>query len=291
MPHSLTLHIIPQSPLPSQFTEGRHLHALFLNLVKTLDPELSALFHSNVGAKAFTNSALQTTKQLSSYMQVNKVIPAGIPCWWRLCLLDDQLFARLTPIWLQLPTLKANWYLGSTDLTLSHIFSTAAAPDPWANSYSYQTLYDTASATQRDITLTFHTPTCFRQGDHDTALPLPRSVFHTPWRRWQEYANVPLAENLLEQIDAYLYPTSFDLKTVGIKGHWGTFVGSLGTIRYRLAPSLTEEQVKQINTLTNYLYFCGTGRKTTMGFGQVARSPSKNSSGLVPAPKSLRSRK
>lgn len=275
MPHSLTLHVIPQNPLPAQFTEGRHLHALFLNLVQALDPELSALFHSNVGAKAFTTTSLQIGKQLSSYIQVAKTIAPGTPCWWKLCLLDERLFTKLAPVWLQIPSLGTTWHLGPADLALSHMYSTAASPDPWANSCSYAGLYDAASSTEREIKLTFHTPTCFRQGQFDNPLPNPRSVFHTPFRRWQEYADIPLADNLLDLIEEHLHTTHFDIKTLSSKGRWGTFIGCVGSVGYRLTSNLAEEHLKQVNALADYLYFCGTGRKTTMGFGQVNRTSAK----------------
>ncbi|WP_446374821.1 hypothetical protein [Coleofasciculus sp. D1-CHI-01] len=51
MPHSLILNLLPQSPIPTQFLSGRHLHALFLNWVSSVDrktkPALSTL-HRNI---------------------------------------------------------------------------------------------------------------------------------------------------------------------------------------------------------------------------------------------------
>jgi CRISPR-associated endoribonuclease Cas6 len=46
MPHSLVLNLIPQSPIPVQFLEGRHLHALFLTLVSSVDRELGGQLHA-----------------------------------------------------------------------------------------------------------------------------------------------------------------------------------------------------------------------------------------------------
>lgn len=37
MPHSLVLNLLPQSPISPQFLTGRHLHALFLTLVSSVD--------------------------------------------------------------------------------------------------------------------------------------------------------------------------------------------------------------------------------------------------------------
>lgn len=40
MPHSLVLNLLPKSPISPQFLTGRHLHALFLTLVSSVDTTL-----------------------------------------------------------------------------------------------------------------------------------------------------------------------------------------------------------------------------------------------------------
>lgn len=59
MPHSLVLNLLPQSPIPPQYLTGRHLHALFLTLVSSVDKELGDLLHDSTADKAFTLSPLQ----------------------------------------------------------------------------------------------------------------------------------------------------------------------------------------------------------------------------------------
>ncbi len=56
MPHSLVLNLLPQSPIPPQFLTGRHLHALFLTLVSSVDKELGDRLHDSTADKAFTLS-------------------------------------------------------------------------------------------------------------------------------------------------------------------------------------------------------------------------------------------
>ena len=59
MPHSLVLNLLPKSPISAHFLTGRHLHALFLTLVSSVDTTLSDRLHDSTADKAFTLSHLQ----------------------------------------------------------------------------------------------------------------------------------------------------------------------------------------------------------------------------------------
>ncbi len=63
MPHSLVLNLLPQSPIPPQYLTGRHLHALFLTLVSSVDSTLGDRLHDSTADKAFTLSPLQIRGQ------------------------------------------------------------------------------------------------------------------------------------------------------------------------------------------------------------------------------------
>lgn len=63
MPHSLVLNLLPQSPIPPQYLTGRHLHALFLTLVSSVDSVLGDRLHDSTADKAFTLSPLQINSQ------------------------------------------------------------------------------------------------------------------------------------------------------------------------------------------------------------------------------------
>ncbi|MBE9107457.1 CRISPR-associated endoribonuclease Cas6, partial [Nostoc cf. edaphicum LEGE 07299] len=52
MPHSLVLNLLPQSPIPPQYLTGRHLHALFLTLVSSVDTTLGDRLHDSTADKA-----------------------------------------------------------------------------------------------------------------------------------------------------------------------------------------------------------------------------------------------
>ncbi|MCC3468500.1 MAG: CRISPR-associated endoribonuclease Cas6, partial [Microcoleus sp. PH2017_06_SFM_O_A] len=62
MPHSLILNILPIAPIPPGYLTGRHLHALFLTLVSSVDKQLGDRLHDATADKSFTLSPLQTKK-------------------------------------------------------------------------------------------------------------------------------------------------------------------------------------------------------------------------------------
>lgn len=59
MPHSLVLNLLPTSPIPPGYLTGKHLHALFLTLVSSVDQELGDRLHGQKSEKAFSLSPLQ----------------------------------------------------------------------------------------------------------------------------------------------------------------------------------------------------------------------------------------
>ena len=271
MPHSLVLNLIPQTPIPASYLTGRHLHALFLTLVSSVNRELANRLHQNHAKKGFNLSPLQIQKARSPrpvYLQwqhQRNINPETL-CWWRVSLLDDDLFSHLKPLWLQINP-KKPWHLGSADLHIINILGTPQSTQPWANACSYRQLYDQASDIERKFTFNFATPTAFRQRRRDTALPTPQLVFQSLLRRWNQYSEIPF-ENL--PINA-IFPSQFEIETKCVEDSRSKFIGCVGRVRYQIFEDATPIQIKQINTLADFALYCGIGRKTPMGMGMTRR--------------------
>lgn len=270
MPHSLVLNLIPVTPIYPQFLTGRHLHALFFSLVSHVDRELGDRLHGERSEKAFTVSPLQIQKPKSRshilQWQHPQPIAAGTPLWWRISLLDDTLFGSLTQLWLDLNP-KQPWHLGSADLHITSILGTPQATQPWANACSYAQLYEQASVDQCQISLSFATPTAFRQGQYDTALPSRDSVFNGLLNRWNKYSDINFNDITFETI----FPSFFNIKTEIATDSRSKFIGCVGEINYRLMGDLEPLQIKQINALADFALYAGVGRKTPMGMGMTRR--------------------
>ncbi|WOD37115.1 CRISPR-associated endoribonuclease Cas6 [Nodosilinea sp. E11] len=296
MPHSLVLNLLPSSPIPPGFTTGKHLHALFLNLVSSVDAAMGNQLHANEGNKSFTLSPLQLVRshrpQLRSkpdrspepasgsmQWQYRQPVSSGTPCWWRISLLDDRLFGHLSQLWLNLNP-NQPWHLGPADLHITSILGTPQSTQPWANFCNYQQLYDQASETERKLTLQFYTPTAFRQGKYDAAMPIPASVFGSLLRRWNHHSGLEFSPDI---IDA-LQPSYFNIRTEVAQDprtqfqHTGArvnpanqFMGCVGKVTYQILGSCNRDTIQQLNTLADFALYAGVGRKTPMGMGMTRR--------------------
>lgn len=270
MPHSLVLNLISDQPLVPGYLEGRHMHALFLSMLSSFDPELGTRLHAETLDKAFTLSPLQfhTLRAVQSHHV--RAIPPETPCWWRISLLDDRLFGHLTPLWLNLNPKRA-WHLGSANLLVTSVLGTVQSTQSWARALSYKELYEQASDTARHIDLRFYTPTSFRQGEYDMPMPAPAPVFASLINRWQKYSGIELADNLKEVAYAHVFPCAFNLRTEMVPDRRSKFIGCVGEASYQILGDVESIHVKQLNVLADFAMFCGVGRKTPMGMGMVQR--------------------
>lgn len=272
MPHSLVLNLLPQSLIPPQFLTGRHLHALFLTLVSSVDRQLGDYLHQSKTDKSFTLSPLQVSRRFIGsrdcllQWEHTKPIAANTPCWWRISLLDDTLFGKLTQLWLNLNP-NHPWHLGPADLHITSILGTPQSTQPWANAISYAQLYEQSSDSTRQIEFSFCTPSAFRQSNYDCALPTRELVFNSLINRWNQYSGIELPKTLIEPI----FPSFFDIRTEMIADSRSKFIGCVGAMNFRILGDVEPLVIKQINALADFALYSGVGRKTPMGMGMVRR--------------------
>jgi CRISPR-associated endoribonuclease Cas6 len=268
MPHSLVLNLLPASAIPTGYLSGKHLHALFLTLVSSVDQELGDRLHAQKTEKSFTLSPLQTSHKQSNELQWDhrQPIPAGKLCWWRISLLDDELFARLSELWLNLNPSRS-WHLGPADLKITSILGTPQSMQPWANFCSYPQIYEQASESNRQVAFRIFTPATFRQGKYDCALPTRECVFNSLLKKWNRYGGILLPETLTD----CLFPSFFDIRTELVSSPDGKCAGCVGSINYRILGDVDAITIKQINTLADFALYAGVGRKTPMGMGMLRR--------------------
>lgn len=271
MPYSLVVNFLPREAIQPGYLEGRHLHALFLSMVNAMDSALAGQLHRETKDKAFTLSPLQIQSP-GGLIQAShsRAIPAGTPCWWRIGLLDEALFGKLTQLWLNLNPQHA-WHLGAANLEICSVLATPQSPQPWANTQPYSELFEQAFEEERYLSLRFFTPTCFRQNDYDSALPTADLVFGSLLKRWQKYSTVPIPSELIERVRKQVFPCRFELRTQRVADQRSKFIGCLGTVTYEILGQVPTEQIRQLNVLADFALYAGVGRKTPMGMGMTRR--------------------
>jgi CRISPR-associated endoribonuclease Cas6 len=243
--------------------------------VSSVDRKLGDYLHEAKADKPFTLSPLQVISRQHSGVrgqghtlqwEHTKAIAAGTSCWWRISLLDDTLFSKLTQLWLNLNP-NQPWHLGPADLHITSILGTPQSTQSWANAISYAQLYEESSDHNRQIELVFCTPTAFRQSQHDCALPTRELVFNSLIKRWNQYSNIELSKTILDSI----FPSFFNIRTELVADSRSKFIGCVGAMSFRLLGEVEPLTIKQVNALANFALYSGVGRKTTMGMGMVRR--------------------
>ncbi|MEL6780229.1 MAG: CRISPR-associated endoribonuclease Cas6 [Cyanobacteria bacterium J06597_16] len=279
MPHSLVLNFSPTSPIPPGFTAGKNLHGLFLNLVSAVDAELGDRMHENKSNKPFTLSPLQRGTRATLHWKHLKPIAPGTPCWWRISLLDDQLFGQLSQLWLNLNS-NQSWHLGPANLHITSILGTPQSVQPWANFSNYAQLYEQASRTDRKLTLEFCTPTAFRQGKYNSSLPTADRVFGSLLRRWNRYSGLEFSPEILTNLqDSHVNirteiavdPREQFQHTGAKTNPCNTFTGCVGKVTFRVLGKVDTTTIQQLNALADFALYAGIGHKTTMGMGMGRR--------------------
>lgn len=259
----LELQVLREASLPA--TMGHQVHAMFLQLVARIDPELSVRLHDEPGYRPFTLSPL-----LGGMTQGTRIrLEPGRPYHIRLTLLDGgKLWDCLSTLLLETGPLEV--LLGTAPLKITRLLTTAAADDSgWAGRTSWGELV--AFSARQTITLTFTSPTAFNMnGDYFALAPEPILVWESLLRSWNRYAPAALAipkQPLQEILRQDIVVTASRLATQTLHYPKSPQKGFTGTCTYQIAADSSYQA--QLTSLAAFARFAGVGYKTTMGMGQV----------------------
>lgn len=263
------LEALSSTTLPAQYTVG--LHAWFLDQVRQQDMELSAYLHDGESEKPFTLSGLEETLIPSGVLRLR----AGQTYCWTVTALSQPV-VRWMQQWLQ--ALPTHVGLRPAPLQIRQV-SPSLAPTTYTQLLSSE--YIQASP----ITLSFLTPTSFRRKGHHFPLPLPRNVFHSYLRRWNDFSAHPVEqEPFLDWIDDGVIIQRHRLESVKVAaGKRGAVTGFIGAVEFGLSSKArqNEEFVQLFYALVQLAPYCGTGHKTPFGLGQTRLGWLASEEGLI----------
>ncbi len=284
MTHHLYSTVLKLSPLTAgrlPATVGRLAQAAFLDLIRSIDPNLSAALHVENQRRPYTVSPLRQTGRLRNGQFT---VQAGQPVWLRCTLLTDQLFATFSQFLLnpprgQLPGLQ----LGEVPLAITEMLTTPGS-DEWAG---YTSLSDLLNRWQQPddsshtIGLNFASGVVFSRNSDKAGMgkfmeffPTPEMFFGSVEARWRELTNLPSPmtnKELREYARETVVVSQFDMKTT-LGHYWGKpQIAGVGTITYELRHTANREMVGFFNLLADFAFYSGVGAKTALGLGQVRR--------------------
>ncbi len=243
---------------------GRAAHAAVYRALHAVDPALATRLHEATGPRPFTVSVLE-----EGIRSGRRETPAraGEPLHLRVTLLEDDL----------LPLIEQALAPG-TALELGHLRSTVgqpAAEHPLAGQVTYEELLAMrlfpGVALPSRLRLRFLSPTTFHQRDRHLPVPLPRLVFASLTERWNAFAPVTLAPEIVQGTEDLLVG-AYELRTRLVDTGQGKVVGFVGWCEYRLE-AVEPAVAAAAATLATFSFYAGVGHKTAMGLGQTVLVP------------------
>lgn len=246
-------------------TMGHQAHGLFLDLVRQIDPALSARLHDEPAYRPFTVSPLWDAKEYGS----SRIVQTGQVYHLRITLLDGgMLWQCLSSHFLAAGELPLQ--LGEAAFTLRRILSTPSLDSTgWAGCTDWQTLATTAPYSS--ITMRFASPTAFSLGDRKFALfPEPILLWDSLMRSWNLYAPEVLKiekQSMRDVVKAYISISDYSLRTTTLHFPKSPQKGFIGTCTYLIKGA--DNYRTQLSALAEFARYAGVGYKTTMGMGQA----------------------
>ena len=264
--YALVIRLRPERGGPPITPRGHGAQALFLDLLRQVDPALAAQLHADALSKPFTVAILPA---LSRSRQDDDLVEL------RVAFTRAELFPPVSRALLeQLP--GAPLRLGRTLLSIADVLGTPGS-HPWAGYGSFADLYADVRGVP-SITLEFATPTAFAQGTRADGrarlglLPTPETIFGSIARRWNELAPPKLRLDPAA-VDAAAQDTlvsRYALETTQINLGKGPQKGFVGRCSYEL-PADTEQR-RLLTMLSDAVFYLGIGMKTARGMGLCRRT-------------------
>ncbi len=250
---------------------GNYIHGLFLNILQSIDKEFAEKLHEAGRAKPFTVSPL-FGDFIHSGNGLNELNSNG-KYWFRFTSLDDNLTQLLLSDLAS--TKERTFVIGNNEMKVLDI-AIDSADHPWAGMSSHQKIYDKyiikQTGIEKNIKLHLLTPTFFHQDDRSLILPVPTPLFYSTLEKWDVLSGIPLDRgDFIEWLDTRCVVSRYEIKTRMWNFEKYKYVGFVGDVEFTDLEK-DETAYRAIwNMLSHYMFWCGIGAKTTMGFGMGHR--------------------
>ena len=271
MPASVVLALEgPASARPS----GHGGLSCVLDLVRRVDPALSAALHANDRLKPFTVSPL--TPEEATPTRDGKA-----RFWLRVTALDE----RVTEVVARPAADRVR--IGRAQFGVTDVV-TEPWRHAWAGAVSYERLVAAvqAGATAPALVLEFHTPTAFSSNVRNVTrlFPEPALVFRSLGKRWNAHAGPGFAidDGLLDELCDGIRVERYALETREARlGARRSAKGFVGSCEYSVGRRGSADHRRFLRLLAEFAFYAGVGLRTTMGMGQVCPASRQSDTDLV----------
>ena len=284
---------------------GELVHGAWLDWIGSATPDVATMLHDGNKRRLFTCSSLQFPIPVARLRQAereNVHLPLDPEKTYtvRITLLLGELFPLFynTLMHFNMTEIGARKspfiQIGKQMFLLEEVIASPDDATNWTGFTSFAKLVDRAMTLQlgsnATLTLEFASTTTFNwintvdktYGNHYARLPLPKYVFPSLAKRWQELAPPELAGMVQkERIERYVETDGIVIEDYELRSQMVYFArhpqrGFTGTCSYQLRgpdEATTAEAPlsvrQQLFLLAQLAFYCGVGYKTAMGMGQV----------------------
>lgn len=269
--HALVINLIAQHDATLPASHGDLAHAAFMAAVDAVQPDLAQALHDLDGRKPFTLSPLDgpLERQGGSYQ---------LRCGWRgnfrLTLLHSSLFDAFMQRLLASSSVKIR--LGRANFVIDSVYG-APGSHPWCGYATTDKLAAEASG-EPLVHLEFASPTSFSQKDKSDAgrdrfqlLPDPGLTWVSLRSNWQAFSGQSIPIEFERWVDRNVIVKQvrrWETRALIYRGN--ALLGGLGDVTFQALHD-DPAMLRTWNLLADFAFFCGVGRKTTMGMGQCRR--------------------
>jgi CRISPR-associated endoribonuclease Cas6 len=262
--YALVLRLRPEQGGPLPAASGHQAQALFLELVRQVDPDLSNALHADAPSKPFSVAVLPGGRMPRDEATLEL----------RVAFTRAELFPPVTRTLLQ-QTARPALRLGTVPMVLTDVLGMPGS-HPWAGFSSFAALWEQIRPAPM-VTLEFATPTAFGQGTRPDGrprlglLPTPEAVFGSLARRWNELAppGLHIDEPILQAAIGETLVSRYTLRSTQISLGKGPQKGFIGICSYELPTD--PEAARVLVLLAEAGFYLGVGMKTARGMGLCRR--------------------
>lgn len=257
---SILVSITPEDDARCPGLGGEVLHALFYKVLQAKSPEFAAKLHQGRADLPFSISPLMGCEVKEGYSHLHK----GEKASFRLTLLQEELLVFAISAFFNAAAQRMSFELCRTKVGIGEV---VLSGDRFASFSSFEKI-TTEAGTDLTVTLEFISPTCFKSERIQLLFPEPRLVFSSLLRKWNAFSPSKFSHDVVQDFDS-IKVAGFNLHTNLVRFSNYKIIGTLGTVTYVLPKD--SGNLRALNALADFAFYCGTGAKTTMGMGQTRR--------------------
>ena len=260
---------LKQCVLPT--STGNYIHGLFFNLLRACDADLAIKLHEDNRAKPFTVSPLHGN--FSPVARGHNGLDPDKKYWFRFTSLNEELSSKLMTF--LSGSRGKTCVIGDNEMIIQDVILDSAGHS-WAGSSAHKRLYDKYIIRQegicKNITISFFTPTTFKQEDNYLLLPIPRILFHTTLEKWDTLSGISIdRKDFLSWLEENCMVSRYELKTRMWNFDKYKYAGFVGEVEFTDTSKSDSFYRALWNLLADYIFWSGVGAKTTMGMGIARR--------------------